>query len=126
MKCFLCISDFLEEISSLSNSTVFFLILVFTLFCFTILYSIVFCYFLHCSLRKAFLSLPSILWNSAFRGVYPSLFLCLLLVFFSQLFVRPPQTSIFAFLFLGMVLIITSCTMSRTSAHGSSGTLYQI
>ena len=48
---------------------------------------------LHWSLRKAFLSLLAILWNSAFRWVY----FFLLLVFFSQLFVRPPQTTILPF-----------------------------
>ena len=53
MKCSLGISDFLEEISSLSHS-------------------IVFLCFLHWSLRKAFLSLLAILWNSAFRCVYLS------------------------------------------------------
>jgi len=53
MKCSLGISDFLEEISSLS-------ILLFSSFFF----------FLHCSLSKAFLSLLVILWNSAFKWVY--------------------------------------------------------
>ena len=40
-------------------------------------------------------------------------------------FVRPPQIVIllFAFLFLGMVLITTSCIMLWTSIHSSSGTL---
>ena len=47
-------SNFLEELCSLSHS-------------------IVFLYFLHCSLRKAFLSLLAILWNSAFSCVYLSL-----------------------------------------------------
>ena len=47
-------------------------------------------------MRNAFLSLLAILWNSAFRWVY--LFpLCLSLLFFSQLFVRPPQTTIWPF-----------------------------
>ena len=53
MKCSLGISNFLEEISSFSHS-IFFL------------------YFLHWSLRKAFLSLCSILWYSAFKWVYLS------------------------------------------------------
>ena len=47
------------------------------------------------------------------RYTFPFL-LCLSLLFFSQLFVRPPQTTILPFLhffFLGMVLIIPSCTM---------------
>ena len=43
---------------------------------------------LHSSLR-AFLSLLAILWNSAFKWVY----LSFSLLFFSQLFVRPPQTA---------------------------------
>ena len=50
----------------------------------------------------------------------------LLLLFFSQLFVRPPKTTILPFCisFLGgMVLITASCTMSWTSVHISSGTL---
>jgi len=52
---------------------------------------------LHWSLRKSFLSLLAILWNSAFKWVYLSFFHCLLLLFFSQLFVRPPQTTILPF-----------------------------
>ena len=60
--------------------------------------------------RKAFLSHLVILWNSAFRLIYLSfyalpLFFSLffrsfffsLLLFFSQLFVRPPQTTILPF-----------------------------
>ena len=85
---------------------------------------------LHWSLRKAFLSLLAILWNSVFRWLY---------LFFSPL----PFTSLlfsaickassdnhFAFwhfFFLRMVLITASCTMLQTSAHSSSGTLvYQV
>ena len=76
---------------------------------------------LHWSLRKALLSLLPFLWNSAFRCLY----LSFSPLFFSQLFVRPPQTAIFLFLFffLGMVLIPVSCTMSWTPIHNSSGTL---
>ena len=51
-----------------------------------------------------------------------ALLLCFLLLFFSQLFVRPPQTAIVLFFSMGMVLIPVSCTMSRTSFHSSSGT----
>ena len=52
--------------------------------------------FLHCSLKKAFLSLRA-LWNCAFRWyVFPFL-LCLALLFSSQLFVRPPQTTVLPF-----------------------------
>ena len=58
---------------------------------------------LHWSLRKAFLSLPAVLWHSALKSVYLSFLLCFSLLFFSQLFVRPLQKAIFlfAFLFLG-------------------------
>ena len=95
MKCSLGISNFLGEISSLSH----------------LLFSSI---YLHWLLRKAFLSLLAILWNSAFRWVYP---------FFSPLpFMSLHFTAIckassgnhFAFLyflFLGMVLITASCTM---------------
>ena len=98
-----------EEISSLSHS-------------------VVFLYFLALILRKTFLSLLAIPWNSAFRYlsyIFPFL-LCFSLLFFSQLFVRPPQTAILLFLHffsMGMALIPVSCTMSRTSVHSSSGTL---
>ena len=106
MKCSLGISNFLEEISSLSHSIVF--------LC------------LHWSLRKAFLSLLAIFWNSAFKWVYLS---SSPLLFASLLFTaicKASSDSHFAFLhffFLGMVLIPVSCTMSRTSIHGSLGTL---
>ena len=46
---------------------------------------------LHCSLRKAFLSLLAILWNSAFSWVYLSLSS---MPFFPQLFVKPPEKTI--------------------------------
>jgi len=81
---------------------------------------------LHWSLRKAFLSLLAVLWNSAFRWVYLSFSP---LPFASLLFsaiCKPSSDSHFAclcFLFLGMVLITASCTMSFTSVHSSSGTL---
>ena len=104
MKCSLGISHFLEEISSLSHS-------------------IVFLYFLHWSLRKAFLSLLAILWNSAFRCFYLSFSP---LLFTSLLFTaicKASSDSHFAFLhffFLGMVLISVSSTMSWTSVHSSA------
>ena len=81
---------------------------------------------LHFSLRKAFLSLLAILWNSAFKWVYLSFSP---LPFTSLLFIAMCKASSdnhFAFLhfiFLGMVLITDSCTMSQTSVHSSSGTL---
>ena len=75
MKCSLGISNFLEGISSFSHS-------------------IVFLYFCIAHLGRPFFffnfkSLLAILWNSAFSWVY----LYLLFLFFSQLFVRPPQTT---------------------------------
>ena len=45
----------------------------------------------HCSLTKAFLSLLTITWNSAFCWVYLCFILCLAFLFFSQLFVQHPQ-----------------------------------
>jgi len=55
---------------------------------------------LHCSVRKAFISLLAILWDLlsfAFRWSIFPFFLCYSLLFFSQLFVRPPQTTILPF-----------------------------
>ena len=98
MKCSHGISNFLQEISSLSHS---------------ILSSIS----LHSSLRKAFLSLFAILWNSAFKWVYLS---TSLLPFASLLFSaiwKASSDNQFAFLlffFLGMVLITASCTIHKS------------
>ena len=81
---------------------------------------------LHWSLRKAFLSLFAILWNSAFRWVY--LFfspLPLASLLFSAI-CKASSENHFAhlhFFFLRMVLITASCTMSQTSVYSSSGTL---
>ena len=84
MKCSLRICNFLKEISSLSHS-------------------VVFLYFLHWSLWKAFLSLLAILWNSAFRCLYlsfpPLLFTSLL--FTATCKASPDSHFAFAFLFLG-------------------------
>ena len=81
---------------------------------------------LHWSLRKAFLSLLAILWNSAFKWVY---FLFSPLPFTPLLFsavYKDSSDNHFAFLhffFLGMVLIPASCTISQTSIRSSSDTL---
>ena len=48
---------------------------------------------LQCSLKKAFLSLPAILWNSAFSCEYLSFLPYSSLLFFPQLFIKPPQTT---------------------------------
>ena len=81
---------------------------------------------LHWLLRKAFLSLLAILWNSAFNWVYLSFspFLFTFLLFTA--ICKASSDSNFTFLhffFLGIVLIPVSCTMSWTSVHSSSGTL---
>ena len=107
MKCSLGISNFLEEISSLS-------------------YSIVFLYFFALIAEEAFLSLLAILSNSAFKWVYlpfsPLLFASLLFTAVC----KASSDSHFAFLhffLLGMVLIAVSCAMLWTSIHSSSSTL---
>ena len=106
MKSSLGISNFLEEISSLSHS-------------------VVFLYFFALITEEGFLFLLAILWNSAFKWVYLSFSPLTLASLLFMLFVRPPQktTLPFAFLFLGMMLITASCTTSRTSVHSYSGTL---
>ena len=81
---------------------------------------------LHWSLRKAFLSLLATLWNSAFKCVYLSFFPLLLASLLFSAICKASSDNHFAFLhfiFLGMVLITDSCTMSQTSVHSSSGTL---
>src|SRR5574337_864157 len=98
MKSSLGISNFLEEISSLSRSIVF-------VYCFALI------------AEEGFLSLLAILWNSAFKWVYLSF---IPLLFTSLLFTaicKASSDSHFVFLhffFLGMVLIPVSCTMSRS------------
>ena len=80
---------------------------------------------LHQSLRKAFLSLLAILWNSAFKWVYLSFSPLLFTPLLFTAICKASSDSHFAFLhffFLGMVLIPVSCTMSWTSIHSSSGT----
>ena len=105
-KCSLGVSNFLKETYSLPYS----------------LFSIS----LHWSLRKAFLSLFAILWNSPFRWIYLSFSS---LPFASLLFsaiCKAFSDKHFAFLhlfFLGMVLITASYTMLWTSIHSSSDTL---
>ena len=80
---------------------------------------------LHWLLRKAFLSLLAILWNSAFKWVYLSFSLFPFTSLFSAV-CKASSDNHFAFwhfFFLGMVLITASCTMSWTSVHSSSGSL---
>ena len=108
MKCSLGISNFLEEISSLSHFTVFL-------------------YFFELITEEGFfLSLLAILWNSALKWVYLSFSP---LPFTSLLFTaicKASSDNHFSFLhffFLGMVLIPASCTISQTLVHSSKGTL---
>ena len=104
MKCSLGISNFLEEISSLSHS-------------------IVFLYFIALIAEKAFLPLV-ILWNSAFRWVYLSFSpLPLASLLFSTICMASSDNyfAFLHFLFLGMVLITTSYTRSRNLVHSFSG-----
>ena len=78
------------------------------------------------SMRKAFLSLLAVLWNSASKWVYLSFILFLLLFFFSQLFVRPPQIPILPF-YISFFFWVWSWSLPpmqwQTSIHSSSGTL---
>ena len=75
---------------------------------------------LHWSLRKAFLAVRTILWNSAFRWIYLSFSP---LPFTSLLFTAICKASSDNYFALGMVLIPASCTMSWTSVHSYIGTL---
>ena len=76
-------------------------------------------------LRKAFLSLPALLWNSPFKmGV--SLHLSFTFCFSSfQSYGKASPESHFAFLrfFFLRFLLPFSCTMSQTSVHTSWGTM---
>ena len=68
--------------------------------------------------RPSYLSLLFSGTLNSVRYIFPFL-PCFLLLFFSQLFVRPPQTTSlpFSFLFLGMVLITATCTVLQTSTR---------
>jgi len=81
---------------------------------------------LHWLLRKPFLSLLALLWNSVLKWVYLSSSpLPLASLLFSAL-CKAYSDNHFAFLhffFLGMVLITAFCTMSQISIHSSSGSL---
>ena len=78
---------------------------------------------LHCILKKAFLPLLAILWNSAFRCLYLSFSPLLFASFIFTTICKASPDSHFAFLHffsMGMVLIPVSCSVSRTSFHSSS------
>ena len=107
MKCSLGISNFLDEISSLSQPIVFlyfFALIAEEGFLISLFYSLELC--IHMGISFLF-SLPFIFL----------LFLALCKASSDNHFPFLP------FFFLGMVLIPDSCTMSRTSVHSSSGSL---
>ena len=81
---------------------------------------------LHCSLKKAFLSLLAILWNSAFNRIYLSLSSLPFTSLHFSAICKASSDNHFAFLhffFFGVVLVTASCTMLWTSIHSSSGIL---
>ena len=80
-----------------------------------------------CIDHRGRLSYLSLMFFGTFHSdvyIFPFL-LCFLLLIFSQLLVRPPQTVILLICisFSWGWLIPVSCTVSRTSVHSSSGTL---
>ena len=81
---------------------------------------------LHWLLRKAFLSLLPILWNSAFSWGYlpfsPFLFTSLLFTEVCKAY-SGSHFAVLHFFSMGMVLIPVSCTMSWSCIHSSSGSL---
>ena len=107
MKCSLGISNFLEEIYSLSHSVVF---LYFLALITEEEFLISPCYFLELCIQMLLSFLFSLLFTS---------------LLFSAIF-KASSDNHFAFLhffFLGMVLIPASCTTSQTSVHNSAGIL---
>ena len=107
MKCSLSISNFLEEISSLSHS-------------------IVFLYLSALITEEGFFIFPCFLWNSVFKWVYLSFSSLPLASLVFSAICKASSDNHFAFLyffFLGMVLITASCTILWTSVLNSSGTL---
>ena len=105
MKCSLCVSNFLEEISSLSHSIVFlyfFALITEEGFLISSCYSLELCIQMLVSFPFSFASL---LFTAICK---PS---------------SDKHLTFLHFFFLGVVLIPASCTMSWTSVHSSSGTL---
>ena len=81
----------------------------------------------HCSLKKAFLSLLAILWNSAFRCFYLSFSHLPFNYLFYLAISKASSDNILPFciffLHWGWFLITASCAMLWTCIHSSSGTL---
>ena len=110
MKCSFGISNFLEEISSLSHSI--------------FLYFFFFFYIDHWGMLS-YLS-QALLWNSVFKWEYLSFSPLPFTSLLSSAICKASSDNHLAFLhvfFLGMVLITVSCTMVGTSIHSSSGTV---
>ena len=83
--------------------------------------------FMHCSLKKTFLSLCAVPWKSAFSWIYLSLSPLLFASILSSAICKASSDNHFAsllFFFFGMVLFSASCMTLRTSIHSSSGTLF--
>ena len=79
---------------------------------------------LHCSFKKAWLSLLGILWNSAFSWVYLSLSLLPFTSLLSSAICKTSSDNHVVFLhffFFGMVLITASCSVLQTFLHSSLG-----
>ena len=102
MKCSLDISDFFEEISSLSHSIVFF-------------------YFFALVAEEGFLISPCYSLELGIQMGISFLFSFAFSFTFSQLFVRPPQTAFcfFHLFFLRMVLIPVSCTILHSKWYST-------
>ena len=82
---------------------------------------------LHCSLKKAFLSLLAVFRNSAFSWTYLSLYSLLFTSLLSSAVCKTSSDNHFShlhFIFFGMVLLDVSCTISWTSVHSTLGTLF--
>ena len=84
---------------------------------------------LNCSLKRAFLSLLAIFWNSAFNWVYLSLsplpFTSLFFLRFCKAFWNN-HFDFLHFFYFGMLLVTASYTVLWTSVHSSSGTLLDL
>ena len=108
MKCSPGISNFLEEISSLSHL-------------------IVFLYFLALITEEGFLISPCYSWNSEFKSVYlsfsPLFFASLLFTAMCKAF-SDNHFAFFNFFFLVMVLIPASCSVQFSSVAQSCPTVY--
>ena len=83
--------------------------------------------FTHYSLKKAFLSLHALLWNSAFSWIHLSLYPLLFASLLSLAICQASSDDHFAFLLFflfGVILFAASCTILQISIHSSSSTLF--